>query len=67
MSIVNQGHNFHEILEQLEEVADQHGTQVVYVDNCEDIDPEAPQFCEKFIIDSYGAIMLPVTINGEEW
>lgn len=67
MSIVNQGHDFHEILEQLEEAADQHGTQVVYVDNCEDIDSEAPQFCEKFIIDSYGAIMLPVTINGEEW
>ena len=67
MSIANQDHSFHKILELMEEAADEHGTQVVYVDDCDGINSEAPQFYEKFIIYSYGRFMIPVTINGEEW
>ena len=52
MSIANQDHSFHKILELMEEAADEHGTQVVYVDDCDGINSEAPQFYEKFIIDS---------------
>ena len=51
MTIGNQDHSFYEIVEYLEEAADLHGTQVVWVENCDNIDPEAPQFCEKFIVD----------------
>ena len=67
MTIGNQDHSFYEIVEYLEEAADLHGTQVVWVENCDNIDPEAPQFCEKFIVDDFGTIMLPETINGKEW
>tara|TARA_R100001163_G_C5065240_1_gene203126 strand:+ start:1409 stop:1612 length:204 start_codon:yes stop_codon:yes gene_type:complete len=67
MSIMDQDEDFRKMVEYLEEAADGHGTQVVYVDDVENIDSEAPEFREKFIVDGLGCIMIPETINGKEW
>jgi|TARA_A100000172_G_scaffold19857_2_gene11099 hypothetical protein len=67
MGIMDQDESFRKMVEYLEEAADGHGTQVVYVDDVEKIDSEAPEFREKFIVDNCGCIMIPETINGKEW
>lgn len=67
MSIMDQDEDFRTMVKHLEEVADEHGTQVVYVDDVGKINSEAPEFREKFIVDGRGCIMMPETIDGKEW